>query len=168
MSLSKRLLSLSFRGLFVLVAPLLVACTLTPVYSENSAAKANLQLAYAQPVNRLEQIVYQDLAFRLGGSDSETAVLASVSVVSSIRAVAASTTVNPNKPYDVTLTGTLTLTVRDGSNAEPITLIRRATASYTQNGQVGADASAEIGATEQAAHALAESLRLAVLATMSR
>jgi len=56
------------------------ACSgFAPVYSGTLAEQPSLALAFAKPRNRLEQLVYQELALRFGSSDAETAPLATVS-----------------------------------------------------------------------------------------
>jgi hypothetical protein len=68
----------------------------------------------------------------------------------------------------VTITATLTITNPNDPKQKPITLTRQATAELTRNDQVLADREADIEAAERAAKAVAESLRLAVLATSAR
>lgn len=145
------------------------ACSFSPVYSSGTlASQPLLNLAYAPPNSRLEQVVYQELALRLGRSDAETAPLASVTASSSAADLALSQTANPSKPVRVTVTATLTLARRDGSTTPPVVITRKASADYTRNGQVLADNAAAAEAAERAAKAAAESLRLGVLATLSR
>jgi hypothetical protein len=148
---------------------MLSACTFSPVYSGALASQPLLNLAYAKPNSRLEQIVYQELSLRLGRSEAETAPLATVSVSSSAGGLGFLTaTANPSKPHRVTVTATVTIARRDGSDVDPISFTRRATAEYTTNNQVLADTTAATEASERAARAAAESLRLAVLAALSR
>jgi len=145
------------------------ACSgFTPVYSGTLAEQPSLALAFAKPRNRLEQLVYQELALRFGSSDAETAPLATVSAQGSSGALGLSSTANPNKLSRMTVTAQLTITQRDGSSAAPIVLTRQASADYTTSGQVLADTAAGNEAAERAARAAAESLRLALLAALSR
>ncbi|MCR6671116.1 LPS assembly lipoprotein LptE [Devosia ginsengisoli] len=168
MSLFKPLRHLAAASLALGLATALGACSFTPVYSGTAANQPLLELAYAKPATRLEQIVYQELALRFGRSENETAPLAQVRVSSSAPAIGYSATANPNKPYRATVTATLTLTRRDGTTAEPLVLTRQASAEYTTSGQVLADTAARTDADERAAKAAAESLRLALLAALSR
>jgi hypothetical protein len=149
-------------------ATALAACSFSPVYSGTLASQPMLNLAYAKPTTRLEQVVYQELALRFGTSEAATAPLATVSVGSASPVVAMSTTANPNKLYRAVVTATLTITRRDGTAAEPISFTRQASAEYTTSGQVLADTAAANEAAERAAKAAAESLRLAVMASLSR
>jgi hypothetical protein len=132
------------------------------------ASQGALALAYAKPNSRLEQIVYQELSLRLGSTRSETAPIASVSVSPVISDLVLSRTDNPNKPMEVAVSATLTVTPREGSGGVSQTFTRRATAQYTRNEQVLAERSAQEEALERAAKAAAESLRLALLAGASR
>lgn len=144
------------------------ACSFSPVYSGTLAGQPMLDLAYAKPTTRLEQVVYQELALRLGSSDAPTAPLATVSVTTGGGGVGLSATSNPNKLSRAVVTATLTIARRDGTNVEPVTFTRQAIAEYTTSGQVLADTAAATEAGERAAKAAAESLRLAVLAALSR
>jgi hypothetical protein len=147
---------------------MLGGCSFSPVYSSASVSQGTLALSYAKPNSRLEQIVYQELSLRLGSTQSETAPLASVAIFPAISDMVLSRTDNPNKPMEVAVTATLTVTPRDGSGGAVQTYTRRATAQYTRNDQVLAERSAQEEALERAAKAVAESLRLAVLASASR
>lgn len=168
MSWSKSLRRIAFAGLVLGLGTALGACSFSPVYSGTLASQPSLNLAYAKPATRLEQVVYQELALRLGSSDAPTAPLATVSVSTSSATVGLSATSNPNKLSRMTVTATLTIVRRDGTAIEPISFVRTATAEFTTSGQVLADTAASNEASERAAKAAAESLRLAVLASLSR
>jgi len=168
MSWSSALRPMVLAGALLGVGAILGACSFSPVYSGALASQPELNIAYAKPTSRLEQVIYQELALRFGTSTSETAPLATVSAGVSAVGVVMSATNNPNPPTDLTVTATLTITRRDGSEAEPITITRSATAVFISNGQVLAARAAEDEASERAAKAAAESLRLALLAALSR
>lgn len=144
------------------------ACSFQPVYSGRLAESPQLQLAYAAPKTRLEQIVYQELSFRLGKTTAPTAPLVSASVSSSATEPYLSRTHNPNIPREMTVTATVTITPRDGIDTKPITITRTAKAQHTRSGQVLADEAAMIEAQERAARSAAESLRLAILAAVAQ
>ncbi|WDR07388.1 hypothetical protein PSQ90_08210 [Devosia rhodophyticola] len=165
---SKQLIKSGLLIAVLLAVPALAGCTFAPVYSGKLAERPNIPLAYAKPDNRMEQIINQQLALRLGASDVLTAPLAKVVANSSVRARSISQTVNPYRVYEVTVTATLNIEARDGSESEPLTFTRAATAQFNSNSQVLADTEAQIEARERAAKAVAESLRLAVLASLSR
>lgn len=170
MSLSKAampsLRRIVLAGALVALGSALGACSFSPVYGGAAASQPQLALAYAKPKTRLEQVIYQELALRLGATDAPTAPQASVVASASATAPAQSYTANPSLPQEVTVTASLTITHPDGR--APETFTRRATASYTRNSQVLADNAAATEAAERAAKAAAESLRLAVLASRSR
>ena len=168
MSLSEASRRVVAAGLALGLAATLGACSFSPVYSGTLASQPMLNLAYAKPTTRLEQVIYQELALRFGSSDAPTAPLATVNASSSSTTIGLSATANPNKLYRFTVTATLTIARRDGTDAEPISFTRQASAEYTTRGQVLADKAAANDAAERAAKAAAESLRLAMLASLSR
>lgn len=168
MSWSSHRRAIAGLALIAALATGLGACSFSPVYSGVLAANPTLDIAFAKPASRLEQIIYQELSFRLGVSTAPTAPLAKISVTVSGPAVGLMTsTPGANTATQVTVSATLTLTQRSG-DAPPVTITRRATADYTTNSQVLANTTAATEATERAARAAAESLRLALLATLSR
>lgn len=167
MSLSK-LKPLALIVSLALVSTSLAACSFQPVYSGRLAENPQLQLAYAEPATRLEQIVYQELSFRLGKTTSPKAPLVAVAVSASSSTPYLSVTANPNKPYEATATATLTVTPRDGVDEKAISITRTAKAQFTQAGQVLSNEAAITEAQERATRAVAESLRLALLAALGR
>src|SRR5689334_20560375 len=78
---TSRLLNVA-AALVLLALPLaLSACaSFRPVYGDNGLGTESIALAYAKPDNRLEQIVYQSLALRLGKATRTDAPLVTVSV----------------------------------------------------------------------------------------
>lgn len=168
MSLFRLVRPIALAGSLLVAAVALGACSFSPVYSGTLANQPMLDLAFAKPTSRLEQVIYQELALRFGSSVAPTAPLATVTVAASSGAVGLSATANPNKLSSLTVTASVTVTRRDGSDAAPITFTRQASAQYTTSGQVLADTAAGNEAAERAAKAAAESLRLAMLASLSR
>ena len=169
-----------FRGVLLAAtllggAAVLSGCSFSPVYGGNGsfgrgalADQPLLNYAYAKPNSRLEQVVYQELALRLGSSDAETAPLVSLSVSAGGVGVMQSVTPDPRKVAEMSVTVTATITPRDGSGNAPVTITRRATATYSHAGQALNDNEAALEAQERAARSAAESLRLAILASASR
>lgn len=168
MSWSKPLRRIVFACILLGLGTALGACSFSPVYSGALASQPMLDLAYAKPTSRVEQVIYQELALRFGSSDSPTAPLATVVASVAAADTMLSATANPAKAVEATVTATLTIAARDGSVTPPQSFTRTATAGYTRSGQVLADNAAAADAAERAAKAAAESLRLAVLAALSR
>ena len=168
MSWSRTLQRAVFAGVMLSVGVTIGACSFSPVYSGTLASQPGLDLAYAKPTNRLEQIVYQELSLRFGTSTAEMAPLATVVITGDASDMVVTTTTNPSKPVEVTVTATLTIMRRDDLETKPTIYVRTASADYTRSGQVLADNAAATEAAERAAKSAAESLRLAVLANLSR
>ena len=151
---------------FSLPALALAGCTLTPVYSDAVATQAKLRFHYIEPNNRLEQIVYQELALRFGGDAGEGAQRLRISVGQSARDLTISATNNPVDARQVTVNGTASVVSADGSTLL-LTIRRTASADYETNGQVFADREARNEAAERASRELAESLRLGLIAGLA-
>lgn len=143
----------------------LSACSFSPVYSDTSSSLTRLDITYAKPRNRLEQIIYQELAMRLGMSSSPEAGQLIVSAGAQGGDIMLSATTNPRKSAETTVTATLTL---KRAGRPDLQLTRKATAGYTRSGQILADQAAATEAGERAALSVAEALRLAVLASLTR
>ena len=162
--------SLTLAAALAAAALPLGGCSFSPVYGGAGAMAGQqvLALNYAKPTTRLEQIVYQELRLRLGASEAPDAPRASVSVSASAidPSIADEDEVNLYDTRRVTITATLTVT-RPGE-ARPRTYTRVATADYIYANQVLASRTAADEAAERAALSAAESLRLAVLADLSR
>jgi hypothetical protein len=160
--------SLTLAAALAAAALPLAGCSFSPVYGGAGAMAGQqvLALNYAKPTTRLEQIVYQELRLRLGASEAHDAPRASVSVSASAIDPSIADEVNLYDTRRVTVTATLTIT-RPGE-ARPRTYTRVATADYIYANQVLASRTAADEAAERAALSAAESLRLAVLADLSR
>jgi Predicted secreted (periplasmic) protein len=168
MSWSERLLRSGFLGFVLVAGGALSACTMAPVYSNPQAVAQRLAFTYAEPNSRLEQIVYQELRLRLGESHAPDARRARVALAVSGGRVGLSENINPQTMGQMTVTATLTLAPPAGGTAAPVTITRTATANYTTNSQAFSAREAVIEAQERAARAVAESLRLALLAGAAR
>lgn len=168
MSWSRTLPRALIAGLLLGATGILSACSFSPVYSDAMAGQTSLNLAYAAPKTRLEQIIYHELTLRFGESSAETAPLVAVTASSAAADMMVTSTTNPAKPVEVTVTATLTVSARDGSTMPDRQFTRSATANYTRSGQVLADNAAAEEASERAARSAAESLRLALLAALRR
>lgn len=157
------------------LAPLLVAATvalsacsgLTPVYGPDAASSAHTALIYARPNGRLEQVVYEDLALKLGKATSNAPTL-SVSVTALSRDLT-STDLHPNLPAtqeEEEVTAAIKLTDVNGKII--FSGMRSATADYTANSQGLATDRAQIDAAIRAAHALADTIRLTLLGVLAK
>lgn len=141
----------------VLVGAVLVlaACSFAPVYGSGAR---NYNLQFASPDSRLEQIVYQDLVTRFGRSTAPDALLVTVDVSSS------------SLP-GTSIEGLLTITRPDPtgitSGEELYRVTRTATATRGSAEQRLATQQANVDVAERAAHQLAETIRLTLLAVLT-
>lgn len=145
----------------------LAACSFQPVYSGRLADSSQLALRYGEPKNRLEQIIYNELSFRLGKSTDPATALVTVAAATGTGEPFLSETDSPLTPRETAVTATLTMAPTN-PGGQPTIITRTARAQSTRGGQVLADEAARIDAEERAARAVAESLRLALLATLAQ
>lgn len=148
-----------------LLLPLLGGCSFSLLYGSGQTSASNeVGFAYAEPTNRYEQIIYQELAFRLGTDAGPDARLITISASMSTRRVGRTSPGSVLAAYEAVIRANLTVT---SSGVDPENLLsasRFAGASYEISGQVAADRAAEQNAAEQAARAVADTLRLIVAA----
>ena len=150
-------------GSALIAVGVLAACTMTPAYNGDSGQHA-VALSFASPNTPLEQIVYQELERRFTVATSPDAPLVSIAVTTATRALAQSTTTDPQAGQLLTATGTVKIT----KGGQPVlTATRQATATYSTSGQVLGDNSAQTNAANQAAQALASTLELTILAALT-
>lgn len=175
-------MSLSDRGLragllaLALCAPLaLASCTsFTPVYGDNGIVNSELELRYAAPANRLDQIIYQQLALRLGKSNNPNAPLVTVTTSAKSRSLPTAD-VSPVDNRQVTVTAAITITTVEtpATDTTPEVLktlfsaSRNASADYTTGPQSLANQQAAQEAQERAAKALADTVRLTIIAALA-
>jgi LPS-assembly lipoprotein len=158
------------RAVWVMAAALAVAfplagcTTLKPLYGDEGLTTERITLTYAAPANRLEQVIYQELALRLGKSTGDAPEVA-VTATSSSKALTAGNLSSPNRQRQMTVSATITLTATDGSVL--FSGKRSAAADYTTNASALANQQAETEAAERAAKALAETIRLTLLAALA-
>lgn len=151
-------------SLVILVAAAaLSACSFSPVYGTRQE-DMSLAFDFGEPKTRTDQIIYEELVFRLQGTQAPNSPSLTISSSASI-AAPMMTSARPGAAnlvrYEVKVTATAT--VRYGGD-ELFTATRVAVAQYTNESQVLANEAARIEAEERAAKAVAESLRLAILA----
>jgi hypothetical protein len=149
-----------------LCAPLLLAgCSgFRPVYGEGGLGASDLAFAYAEPESRLEQIIIQDLALRLGLSEDPDAPEVRIVATQSARQLTRTGTVKPVTQHEAAVEATYTIVLDD---EVLLSGTRRAIASYTTSDQVLADEAARKDALERAAHEVAETIRLSILGGLS-
>jgi len=160
--------SRSFGGALLALALLapLAACTgLTPVYGERGLGAERIALSYAAPNNRLEQIIYQDLALRLGKGSGDVPQV-SVSVSEGGGRLTNGLVDTPNSPRQMVVTAKITLTDVDGTVLFSGT--RSQTADYTTDAQSFASQEAALDASRRAARLLADTIRLELLAALAK
>lgn len=140
------------------LVPLVAACTLTPVHGP-SGSQQRLDLAYAAPNSRLEQVFYQTISARLGTDPAPGAPLLSASISISAARVGLSTVSSPVTDYQIVARASYRIT-RDGEVVHSGS--RTATAGYQTTGQIVADDAARADAEERAVRAVAETVRMAL------
>ena len=150
-----------------LIAPLAACSSLTPVYGEGQIGARQMNFAYAEPRNRLEQVIYQELGLRLGKTADPAAPLIQITATAYSRDLTLGANPNPADAREATVTATAL--VLDGPGGRQLLRVsRNASASYTENAQGLANFSARTEAEERAAKAAAETLRLALLSALAR
>ncbi|MEP7240918.1 MAG: LPS assembly lipoprotein LptE [Devosia sp.] len=158
------------RSLLVLtlvLAPVLSACAgFTPVYGPSGIASREVPLAYAAPANRLEQIIYQDLALRLGKASGPAPTL-DVDVTQASRDLTANDTLTlPATQQQMVVTAKIRLTDLNGKTL--FSGSRSASADYTANSQGFASREAADDAARRAAKSLADTIRLTILGALAQ
>ena len=163
---SSRVVQVGALLLTLAIAPALSACTgFTPVYGDNGLGAQRLEVKYGTPGNRLEQIIYQDLALKLGKAAGHVPTV-SVSVSQAARDLATNTVVNPVVQMQMTVTAAISVVDADGKVLFQGS--RSASADYTTNAQAFASQEAASEAAERAAKALADTVRLQVIAALAK
>jgi hypothetical protein len=149
----------------VLALALSACTTLRPVYGENGLTSESIALAYATPANRLEQIIYQDLALRLGKAEAGKAPEVQITATQASKALTAGNIVSPNRQRQMVVTARIRLIGTDGKVL--FSGSRSAAADYTTNASQLANQQAETEAAERAAKALADTIRLTLIAALA-
>jgi hypothetical protein len=149
----------------VLVVPLAACTGLRPVYSDAGLGAQRIDVAYAAPNNRLEQIIYQDLSLRLGKAEGQVPL---VRISASQRHVSLTNNIvtAAKTQRQVTVTAKLTVTAADGRVL--FSGSRSQTADYTNDAQALANQQAADSAARQAATLLADTLRLEIIAALAK
>jgi len=154
-----------FFGLALLLPLALAGCSsLQPVYGDNGIGAERLALSYAKPTTRLEQIIYQDLALSLGKANSGP--LLTIVTSTSNRRLTRSDVSRPSAQREAVVSADIEVKAADGTVL--FAGERSAAASYSVDGQGLADTEALRNAEEQAARALAETIRLTLIGVLAR
>ena len=149
-----------------LVAPLAACTGLTPVYSDAGLGTKRVKVTYAEPANRLEQIIYQDLALRLGNQAGKSAPEVSITVTERHADLTNNTVTAATTQKQVTVTAKLSVTNAKGKVI--FSGSRSQTADYTTDAQALANQQAAYTAARQAALLLSDTLRLEIIAALSK
>lgn len=179
MWLSRSKLNRSFVALALVLGAMNVsACSFMPLYGNRDAVEAPIPqtvtrpvpvstvMSYTKPHSRIEQIIYQDLTFKLGRTENTEAKLVSVIASQSTRRVGRTSSGSPATTYELTVIASLSVIGGTDGTESLFSTTRRATATYTTNGQTLADRQAVEDASERAAIAVAQILRLAMSAAL--
>lgn len=161
-ALRSALIALGLSGALVLAG-----CTgLTPVYGERTLATEKQAFRYAEPTNRLEQVIYQELVLRFGRSADPSRPVVKITTTGTDDDLTRSDVLRPSEARQATVTAVIEVTGGDGQMLLKTT--RSAAAPYMTDSQALAASEAEKAAYEQAARALAETIRLTLLGTLSQ
>jgi hypothetical protein len=148
----------------------LAACTFVPVYGDNTSPSVQNALRFAQPANRLERIIYEELSLRIGKTESPDAPLLRITATSVSRAIGRLAVANPFVQREMTVSALVEVISKadqDDENSVDEVIFsgsREASASYTINNQLLASSFAEEEAELRAARSLADSIRLTLIA----
>lgn len=156
------LLTLSLAG-----ATALAGCSgFRPVYGEAGIGAERLAFNYAKPASRLDQVVYEELALRLGRATGPEAPTVRVATSSSVRKLTRSAVARPSEQREAVVNARIELVSPEGKLLYSAS--RSATALYTaDSNQALAAGEAEIEALERAARELAETVRLTLLGALA-
>ena len=157
-----------YAGVFLVVAvvPALSACTgFTPIYSEAGLGAHSVAVKYATPSSRLEQLIYQDLALKLGrsGGDVPTVTVTATATSPTTDTSSAATTVASRQ---TTVTALVRVVGADGRVIFEGS--RSVTEEFGNGGQVFSNQQALKEAQVRAEKSLTETIRLQVLAALSK
>lgn len=146
-----------------LATPLALAgcSSLRPVYGSGGPIGQRLEVSYAKPATRLEQIIVQELALKLGNSDRPDVPRVRITANAGAQALTRTNVSKPATQYEAAVTATYAVLDVDGKVL--LSGSRRATASYVTVGQVLADEAAYKDAVERAGREVAETIRLSIL-----
>ena len=157
----------AFIALALATTTALTACSgFTPVYGERGIGVEQHAFRYDKPASRLDQIIYQELALKLGRSTDPSVPMVRVTTTSGIRGLTSTSVAKPSTQREAVVTAKIELVQADGTIA--FTATRSTAASFTADGQQAlAETEAEKEARERAARELAETVRLTLLGALA-
>lgn len=165
MSFSSRTLRNALIALALCGVGGLAGCTsYAPVYGDSGTNVAQANFQYAKPVNRLDQIIYQDLTLKMGRSATGVAPLLEITTTTSSRDLTSTDVNRPSQQYEAVVTATIKVTSPAG--AVVFNTTRSASAVYTTDGQGLAENEAQRSAEDNAARELAETIRLTLMGVL--
>lgn len=148
----------------------LAACSgFHPVYGPGGVAQQQVALIYAAPANRTEQIIYEDLALKLGkaSGNAPTLKLSTQSFARELTVESTSAAAKlPNLQMEMEVTANITLT--DVNGKVIFSGMRSAVADYTSNSQGLANDAASADAIKRAALSLSDTIRLTLLSALGK
>lgn len=168
MSLPDSLKKLSASALCVILLAV-SGCTVAPVYGDHATpgSLTTTALEFENPDSREEQIVYQDLAKSFSPTHATQFYYVKLGISDSASSLGTSSSGSPFTTYRRTLTGTLSVYKYETDDKPLFTLKRQASTLYEIASESGIeDYEAKVSAQEKGAHALAETLRLALFAKL--
>jgi hypothetical protein len=153
--------------LALVALPALSACSsFHPVYGIDQFTNGKIELALASPNNRVEQIIYQDLALHFARTSNPDAPKLIVSANGGAAGLLNNTVTAAHTEAQATVSAAIVLTNAKGDVLFSGT--RAESADYTNGPQVLANNQAYNDAATRAAHLLADSIRLSVLGALSK
>ena len=166
MSSSSRVLSIALVVAVLALAPALSACTgFTPVYGENGLGNQRVEVAYGHPSNRLEQIVYQDLALKLGKAEDGPGVpRVNIAVTAQLPVTDTTTATTTVAASQVTVTAIVSVVGAEG--AALFQGSRSIVEDFVKGGQAFSNQQAAKDAAERGARELSETIRLQIIAAL--
>ena len=167
MSSPDRMLRRRFLALGLLL-PLMSGCSFSPLYGSGGDSSGGHGFAYAEPNSRLEQIIYQELAFRLGTDPSPDAHLVTISASQSAHRVGRTSAGSVLTTYEAVVSASLSVDEQGPDAKNLLSTSRFAGANYEISGQVVADRAAAQNAGERAARSVADTLRLILAAARNK
>jgi hypothetical protein len=144
----------------------LTACSsFTPVYGDHGTSIERTAFRYDKPATRLDQLIYQELALKLGRSTDPSLPLVRVTTSTSSRKLTRSDVTRPSEQREAVVTAKVELVGPGGQVATTFT--RSASALYTTDSQALAATEAQRDAEERAARELAETVRLSLIGALA-